>query len=191
MNDGAGHGGGEPAARLGHHGHSGGLGPDHAGRARAGGDRHAPALTGLAKERLRQQRPQLLAALTGQSTPAQQERLGAPLAHVECLDRTIAAVDAQIATRLAPSQAEAARLQSITGIAQRITEVILAELGADMTVFPSDRHRAFWAAPCPGRDESAGTRRSGNTRKGSPWLRAALIKAPCATSHTRSYLGAQ
>jgi transposase len=110
---------------------------------------------------------------------------------VEFLDRTIATLDAQIATLLTPYQAEAARLRSITGIDQRIAEVVIAELGADMTVFPSDRHCASWAGLCPGHDESAGKRRSGKTRKGSKWLRAALIEAAWATSHTKGYLGAQ
>ncbi len=155
------------------------------------GETDAAALAGLAKGRLRQKRPQLIAALTGQSTAVQRELLGVQLAHVEFLDRRIAALDAQVATLLAPYQAEADRLRSITGIEQRIAEVVLAELGADMTVFPSDRHCASWAALCPGHNESAGKRRSGKTRKGSPWLRAALIEAAWATSHTRGYLGAQ
>jgi transposase len=155
------------------------------------GETDATALAGLAKGRLRQKRPQLVAALTGQITPVQRELLGVQLAHVEFLDRTIATLDAQIATLLAPYQAEADRLRSITGIDQRVAEVVLAELGADMAVFPSARHCASWAALCPGHDESAGKRRSGKTRKGSPWLRAALIEAAWATSHTKGYLGAQ
>jgi transposase len=148
------------------------------------GETEATALAGLAQGRLRQKRPQLIAALTGQITPVQRQLLGVQLAHVEFLDRTIA-------TLLAPYQAEATRLRSITGIDQRVAEVVIAELGADMTVFPSDRHCASWAALCPGHDESAGKRRSGKTRKGSRWLRAALIEAAWATSHTKGYLGAQ
>jgi transposase len=148
-------------------------------------------LAGLAKGSLRKKQPQLIAALTGQITLVQRQLLGVQLAHVEFLDRTIAALDTHIATLLGPYQAELTRLQSTTGIAQRTAEVLLAELGPDRRVFPSARHCASWAALCPGHDESAGKRRSGKTRKGSPWLRAALIEAAWATSHTKGYLGAQ
>jgi transposase len=155
------------------------------------GETDAPALAGLAKGRLRQKQPQLVAALTGRITPVQRTLLGAQLAHVEFLDRTITALDAEIATLLGPYQAEAARLRTTTGIDTRTAETLLAELGADMTVFPSAQHCASWAGLCPGHNESAGKRRAGKTRKGSPWLRAALIEAAWSASHTRGYLGAQ
>ena len=155
------------------------------------GETEAAALASLAKGRLRKKQPQLVAALTGRSTPVQRTLLGHQLAHVEYLDRAIAALDALIATLMAPYQAEAERLRSIPGIDTRSTENLIAELGVDMTVFPSDGHCASWAGICPGHNESAGKRRSGKTRKGSKWLRAALTEAAWAASHTRSYLGAQ
>ena len=71
----------------------------------------------------------------------------------------------------------------------RGTTVVI--LGVDMTLFPSDRHCASWAGMRPGNNASAGKRKSGKTRKGSQWLRAALAEAAWATSRTRSYLGAQ
>src|SRR5260370_11382560 len=83
-------------------------------------------------------------------------------------------------------------LSTITGVAERNSEVILAELGPDMSRFPSDRHAAGWVAICPGNDESAGKRRSGKTRRGNPYLRAALIESAHAAARSKNtYLRAQ
>ena len=84
-------------------------------------------------------------------------------------------------------------LCTIPGVAERTAEVVLAELGPDMERFPSHRHAASWAAVCPGHEESAGKRRSGKTRKGDSWLRAALIEAAnSAAGRTKdTYLRAQ
>ena len=155
------------------------------------GETDASALAGLAKGRLRQKRDRLVAALTGQITPVQRALLGQQLAHVEYLDRAIAELDSLIGTLMIPYQAEADRLRTTTGIEQRTAEALIAELGVDMGVFPSDRHCASWAGMCPGNNESAGKRKSGKTRKGSKWLRAALVEAAWATSRTQTYLGAQ
>jgi transposase len=83
-------------------------------------------------------------------------------------------------------------LCTIPGIAARASQVILAELGPDMSRFASDRHAASWAKLCPGNDESAGKRRSGKTHKGNPYLRAALIEAANAAVRSKNtYLRAQ
>jgi len=155
------------------------------------GETDATVLARLAKGRLRPKQEQLVAALTGRSTPVQRTLLGHQLAHVEYLDRAIADLDAVIRTLMVPYQAEADRLRTITGIEQRTAETLVAELGVDMAQFPSDRHCAAWAGLCPGNHESAGKRKSGKTRKGSKWLRTALTEAAWAASHTKSYLGAQ
>lgn len=155
------------------------------------GETDAAALAALAKGKLRKKHPALVAALTGRITPVQRVLLGQQLAHVEYLDRAIAELDALIATLMVPYQAEADRLRTTTGIEQRTAEVLIAELGTDMRVFPSDRHCASWAAMCPGNHESAGKRKSGKTRKGNRWLRTALLEAAWAASRTQSYLGAQ
>ena len=75
---------------------------------------------------------------------------------------------------------------------RRIAEVLVAEIGTDRTRFPTSRHVASWAGMCPGTNEGAGKRKSGRTRTGSPWLRAALVEAAQTAGRTRhTYLGAQ
>jgi transposase len=94
--------------------------------------------------------------------------------------------------RLRPFEAQLTRLETIPGIKRRLAEVLLAEIGADMGRFPSARHLASGAGLCPGNHERAGKRLSGRTRKGSPWLRTALVEAAHAATHAKEcYLSAQ
>lgn len=82
-------------------------------------------------------------------------------------------------------------LCSIPGISRRTAEGILAEIGLEMSRFPPSRHLASWSGMCPGNHESAGKRLSGKTRKGNAWLRALLVEAASAASHTKNtYLSA-
>jgi transposase len=84
-----------------------------------------------------------------------------------------------------------ALLDTIPGINQRAAEGILAEIGIEMSRFPSAGHLASWAGMCPGNHESAGKRLSGKTNKGSPWLRHFLVEAAHAAAHTKNtYLAA-
>src|SRR5437899_9857245 len=92
------------------------------------------------------------------------------LAHVDYLDEAIATVSEEVEGRLAPFAAQLTQLDTIPGINKRTAEVIIAELGVDMSCFPSDRHLASWAGICPGNNESAGKHKSGKTRKGNRWL---------------------
>jgi transposase len=83
-------------------------------------------------------------------------------------------------------------LCSIPGIKQRAAEVIIAEIGTDMSVFPTDKHLASWAGQCPGNDQSAGRRRSGKSRHGSKWLDWTLEESALAAIRSKdSYLAAQ
>jgi transposase len=156
------------------------------------GTTDAQTLAELAKGRLREKLPDLERALTGQMAAHQRFLLAQQLAHIDFLGSTIDRVSAEIAERLRHFEATLARLDTIPGVGRRIAEVLVAEIGADMTRFPTSRHLASWAGMCPGNNESAGKRRSGKTRKGSPWLRAALVEAAQAAGRTKQlYLGAQ
>jgi transposase len=149
-------------------------------------------LAQLAKGRLREKAPELERALTGRMGPHQRFLLARQLAHITFLDEQIERVSAEIAERLRPFQAAIDRLDAIPGVGRRIAEVLIAEIGTDLTRFATAGHLASWAGMCPGNNESAGKRKSGTTRKGSPWLRMALIEAAQAAGRTRNtYLMAQ
>jgi transposase len=156
------------------------------------GDDDPAALAELARGRLRAKIPQLVRALTGRVAPHQRFLLAQQLAHLDYLDEAIEHVSAEIAQRVHPVEAAIAHLDSIPGVGRRTAEILVAEIGTDMGRFPSAAHLASWAGMCPGNDESAGKRRSGRTRPGSPWLRQALVEAAQAAGRTKAtYLAAQ
>jgi transposase len=86
---------------------------------------------------------------------------------------------------VAPFSPLLALLVTIPGVDRRTAEVVLAEIGTDMARFPSAGHLASWAGLCPGNNESAGKHRAGTTRKGSKWLRTALVQAANAAARTK------
>lgn len=156
------------------------------------GEEDPTVLAQLAQGRLREKRPALERALAGRMGPHQRFLLARQLAHLDFLDAAIADLSAEIAERLRPFAAEQARLETIPGVGQRTAETLLAEIGPDVSRFPTAGHLASWAGMCPGQDESAGKRRSGRTRKGRPGLRAALVEAAHAASRSKgTYLAAQ
>jgi len=158
----------------------------------AGGETDAAAMAQLAQGRLRDKLPALERALAGRIGPHQRFLLARQLAHIDFLNAAIAEVSAEIAERLRPYAAELERLATIPGVGRRTAELLVAEIGTDMSRFPTAAHLASWAGMCPGNDESAGKRRSGKTRKGSPWLRSTLIEAARAAGRTKgTYLAAQ
>jgi transposase len=156
------------------------------------GERDAETLAGLAQGLLRKKKAQLREALVGRVTDHHTFMLLGLLSHIEFLDQQIALFDARVEAHTRPFASALERLDTITGVAQRSAEQILAELGDDMNRFPTAAHAASWAGICPGNHESAGKRKSGKTRKGNRWLRATLIE--CARGAVRarnSYLAAQ
>ena len=134
-------------------------------------------LANLAQKRLRAKIPALRQALTGRFRPHHAFLVSQILAHLDHLGAATATVSTRVAALIVPFADELARLDTIPGVNRRTAEVLIAELGVDMRVFPSPRHLASWVALCPGQHESAGKQQSGKTRQGNRWLRAALTEA--------------
>jgi len=156
------------------------------------GEADPAVLAELARGRMRSKRELLSQALHGQLKPHHCILIGEQLADIDALDEAIERMSKAIAERLRPYEHQIQRLSTIPGIKRRLAEVILAEIGVDMSRFPDARHLASWAGMCPGNKESGGKRLSGKTRKGSPWLRSALVEAAHAALHCKnSYLSAQ
>ena len=149
------------------------------------GETDPAVLAELARMRLRQKLPQLRQALDGRVTEHHRFQLRLLMTQVDHVEGLIAALDARIEVLMVPFADAAQRLIMIPGVGRQATEVIVAEIGADMTRFPSAAHLASWAGLCPGNDQSAGKRRSGRTTKGSQWLRTTLVQVAWAASHTK------
>jgi hypothetical protein len=149
-------------------------------------------LAELAKGRLRTKIPALKEALVGRFDRQHALIVSAILAHLDFLDEQIQLLSDEIEAQLAPFAGAVELLCTIPGVQRRTAEAVLAEIGTDMSRFPSQRHLASWAGQCPGNDRSAGKRRSGTTRHGSKWLDTALTEAALAATRTSDvYLGAQ
>jgi transposase len=145
-----------------------------------GGTTDPVVLADLAKGKLRAKLPALRTALAGRFRGHHAFLVTQILAHLDYLDEAIGTVSHEIEGHIAPFAEVIRRLDAIPGINQRAAEVVVAELGVDMTVFPSDRHLASWAGICPGNNESAGKHKAGTTRKGNRWLRALLVETALA-----------
>lgn len=149
-------------------------------------------LAALAKGKLRAKQPALETALQGLMGPHQRLLLASHLRHLDLLDAEIAQLDQEVAARLDPFQEALERLDEIPGVGRRCAEDILAEVGTDMSHFPTAGHLASWAKVCPGIHESAGKRKGIGTGHGNKWLRATLTEAAQAAGRTKgTYLWSQ
>jgi transposase len=149
-------------------------------------------LAELAKGRLRSKREPLAKALEGRVKPHHRFVLTELLCQIDSLDETVARFDAQIQAISGPFEEAVGLLDTIPGIACHTAEMIVAEIGTDMSRFPSADHLASWAGVAPGNYESAGKRASGKTRKGNRFLRTTLVQAAHAAARTKgTYLSAQ
>jgi transposase len=149
------------------------------------GESNPEKLADLAKLRLRNKIPQLEEALYGKVSDHHRWMLKLLWDQLTNSEAFLVRLDERIEQLTRPQQPVLERLDAIPGIDRRVAEVLLAEIGADVSPFPSDAHLASWAGMCPGNNESAGKRRSGKTTKGSRWLRQALVQAAWAASHKK------
>ncbi|MGQ0826266.1 MAG: IS110 family transposase [Actinomycetota bacterium] len=156
------------------------------------GQRDPEILAEMAKGRMRAKIPRLQEALVGRFDDHHALLCKAMLGRIDQADATITELGERIDALLSPYEAAVTLLVTIPGVARRSAEVILAEIGTDMSRFPTAGHLASWAGMCPGNNESAGKHRSGATRHGSKWLHVALVEAAHAASRTKNtYLAAQ
>lgn len=156
---------------------------------------HDPAeLAQLAKARMRNKIAELERALTGRIKDSHRLLLKLHLEHIDDLNVKLAELEAAIDQHLGPfDQADLlARLQTIPGVGLRVAQVILAEIGPDLSRFQSAHHLAAWAGLAPGKRESAGRNYSAKTSKANRYLKAMLVQAAQAVGHTHdNYLAAQ
>jgi transposase len=149
-------------------------------------------LADLAKGNARKKRAELIEALRGRVTTHHRTMLKFHLDVIKTLKKTLEELDAAVGKALTSIQERAQLLTTIPGISDLAAEVMVAEIGVDMTRFPDPGHLISWAGFCPRNDESAGKRRSTRVRKGAPWLKTTLVTAAWAAVRTKgSYLQAQ
>jgi transposase len=152
----------------------------------------AEALAALGGPRLKCSRQELKEGLKGRMTAHHRFLISQHLRLIEELEGTLAAFDARIEAALEPFRDAAERLTSLPGISDVAAQVILAEIGADMSRFPTAGHLLSWAGLTPQLDESAGKRRSTRIKKGAPWLKPVLVQCAFAAARTKnSYFQAQ
>jgi transposase len=142
-------------------------------------------LADLARGKLRRKLPALRQALAGHCRPHHAFLLAQLLAHLDYLDEALDTLTTRIGELLAPFEAVVIHLDTVPGFSRQTAEVVLAEVGFDMTVFPTARHVSSWAGLCPGQHQSAGKHRPIRIRKGNRWLRRALVLAAQAARHAK------
>ena len=150
------------------------------------------ALAALAHGRIHASKEELEAALRGRVKAHHRFMLQLHLDHLHAVDAAIARIDQEVSDQLEPFRVAVEMLTTIPGISRLAAEVVVSEIGIDMSRFQTAGHLISWAGLCPKNDESAGKRRSNRMKKGAPWLKTTLIQCAWAASRTKgSYLQAQ
>jgi transposase len=154
------------------------------------GERDPNTLAQLARSRMRTKLPDLREAFTGRFTEHHAFLLARMLAHIDAIDADIAVVEDRIEDLIAPFAAAVTRLDEIPGIGVTAARAIIAEIGLDMTRFPTPGHLASWAKFAPGVNESAGrSKGNGATGHGNPYLARVLGEAAVGAARTHTFLG--
>jgi len=153
----------------------------------------AEQMAELVHQRMEAKKPLLREALRGRVTEHHRFMLRQLLDQIDHLDRMVESFDTRIEAVMSHLEQEAVKkLDEVPGFDRRNGQIVIAEIGTDMSRFKTAAHLASWAGMCPGNNESAGKRRSGRTRKANRWLKAALTAAAWGASRTRrSYFAAQ
>lgn len=160
-------------------------------RAMIEGQSDPASLAGLAKGRLKSKHAELVESLGGRLTDQQRWVMAELWKQLEFLEAEISRYDEQIRERMSKHEETLERLMTIDLIQRRSAENLLAEIGPDMTPFPSDDQLVSWSGLCPGSNESAGKNRSGKTPKGNQWLRRVLLEPAWGAARRKDgYLGA-
>jgi transposase len=156
------------------------------------GESDPQRLAELALGNARKKTAELREALRGRITAHHRTMLKLHLDVIKALERTLAELDAAVGKALTPIRQGCRLLTTIPGISDVTAQVMVAEIGVDMTRFPGSGHLVSWAGLCPRNDESAGKRRSTRVRKSGTWLKTALVTAAWSAVRVKnSYLHAQ
>lgn len=149
------------------------------------GERDPEVLAGMAQRKLKAKKDLLARAVPGRFGDFHAVMCRQILNHIDYLDRAVTDLDDNVDQLMSPFAEARDRIDTIPGIARRNAEIIVAEIGVDMSRFPTPGHLASWAGLCPGNNESAGKHRSTKTRHGSPWLTSALVEAAWSAVRTK------
>jgi transposase len=156
------------------------------------GEADPEKLAALGSGRLGRTRAELVEALTGRVREHHRFLLTQHLRTIEHLEDSVAALDARIVSALSPFRDIAERLNEVPGLGTTAVETVIAEIGTDMSLFPTAGHLLSWAGLTPRLDESAGKRRSTRIKKGAPWLKPVLVQCAWGAARKKnSYFQAQ
>ena len=156
------------------------------------GESNPKRLANLAQGTARMKKAELTEALRGRVTPHHRAMLKLHLDIIAALETALSEVDAAVGKALEPIRARAQLLTTMPGISDIASQVVVAEIGVDMSRFPTAGHLVSWAGLCPRNDESAGKRRSTRVRKSATWLKTTLVTSAWSAVRVKdSYLRAQ
>jgi transposase len=156
------------------------------------GETDPERLADLTRGRLKAARVDLVDALHGRVTSHHRFMIQLHLTQIDALDAAVRDLDARVGDALGPFRAAVSLLTTMPGLSDTAARVLVAEIGTDMTRFPSAAHLVSWAGLCPRLDNSAGRPRSTRVRQGAPWLKTTLVTAAWAGTRKKdSYLRAQ